>query len=304
VVKEIKLIHQDPDMDYGYHKMTSYLNLMGYIINHKKVYRLMFEAQLLHEKHEKTSKIHVKYRKVFPTQPLEVLEMDIKFVWIEEFKRHAYILTTIDTFTRAVLHWYMAYYIRKEDVKRAWEHIIINHLQPNDCLSKQIQIEVRNDNDSRFSAKCIRDFFEENHLNQVFTHPYTPQENGHIESFHAILSKKLKPYHFWKSEELNEILTIFYEKYNNERLHSSICNLPPTIFIECWNKGLIEQVRNEKKRTIKFKLKIKHHQISGNTSLKCSSLQDLGIPPFEADELNLLNKKEMVSAETFLQTSV
>jgi hypothetical protein len=23
VVKEVKLIHQDPDMDYGYHKMTS-----------------------------------------------------------------------------------------------------------------------------------------------------------------------------------------------------------------------------------------------------------------------------------------
>ena len=303
-MEEIKLIHQDPDTDYGYHKITSLLNLMGYLINHKKVYRLMFIAQLLQEKHKKASKILVKYRKIFPTQPLEVLEMDIKFVWVEEYKRHAYILSTIDTFTRAILHWHVAYYIKKEDVRRAWESIIINHLQPNNCLSKQIQIEVRNDNDSRFSAKLIQDFFKENYLNQVFTHPYTPQENGHIESFHAILSKKLGPYHFWDIEELENVLTVFYEKYNNERLHSSVCNLPPNIFIECWEKGLIDQVRDKKKRTIKFKLNIKRHQIPGYTSLKCSSLQDFTIPSFEADEKNLLTKKEMVSAETFLQTSV
>lgn len=280
VVEEIKNIHKDPDTVYGYHKMTSNLKLMGYVINHKKVYRLMFESQLLGEKHQKASKIFAKYRKVFPNQPFEVLEMDIKFVWIEEFKMHAYILTTIDTFTRVALHWTASYSIKKADVKAAWEHIIINHLEPNNVLERKINIEVRNDNDSRFSAKQIQEFFKENHLNQVFTHPYTPQENGHIESFHGILAKKLNPYNFWTLQDLFTVLTLFYEKYNNERLHSSTCDLPPNIFLECWNKGLILQTRDEKKRTIKFKLKIPYHEISGNTSLKCSSLQDLVIPPF------------------------
>lgn len=303
IVVLMRLIHQDSDTDYGHRKMTSALQIVGYQINHKKVYRLMKEAQMLKEKHEKPSKTRVKYRKVFPKQPFEVLEMDIKFVWVEEFKMHAYILTTIDTFTRVVLHRYTAYSIKKEDVKRAWEAIIINHLQPNNCLEKKINIEVRNDNDSRFSAKMIQEFFQENHLNQVFTHPYTPQENGHIESFHAILSKKLKPYHFWTLQELEQVLVMFYEKYNNERLHSSVCNLPPNVFLECWNKGFIEQTEDEKKRKITFKLKIPYQQISGNTSWKCSSLQNLVIPPFLADELNF-NKNEMVSAETFLQTSV
>ena len=94
----------------------------------------------------------------------------------------------------------------------------------------KIHIEVRNDNDSRFSAKTIQEFFVENHLNQVFTHPYTPQENGHIKSFHAILAKKLRPYNFWTLQELEQILVLFYEKYKNERLHSSVCNLPPNVF--------------------------------------------------------------------------
>lgn len=229
--------------------------------------------------------------------------MDIKFVWIEEFKMHAYILTTIETFTRVVLHRFTGYSIKKHDVKHAWEYIIINHLQPNNCLEKKIHIEVRNDNDSRFSAKLIQDFFLENNLHQVFTHPYTPQENGHIESFHSILAKKLRPYNFWSIDELEEVLVIFYEQYNNERLHSSVCDLPPNIFLECWNKGLIEQHEDEKRRKITFKLKIQYYQISGNTSCKCSSLQNLVIPPFLADEQNFYNN-EMVSAEAFLQTSV
>ena len=299
----MRLIHQDQDTDYGYQKMAVALKLAGYQINRKKVYRIMKESQMLKEKHEKPSKEYVKYRKVFPAQPYEVLEMDIKFVWVEEFKMHAYILTTIDTFTRVVLHRYTAYSIKKQDVKRAWESIITDHLQPNDCLEKKIQIEVRNDNDSRFCAKVIQEFFKENHLNQVFTHPYTPQENGHIESFHAILAKKLKPYNFYTLGELEQVLVLFYEKYNNQRLHSSVCNLPPNVFLECWNNALIEQTRDNRKRTIKFKLKIPYHQISGNTSCECSSLQNSAIPPFLVDEMNF-KKKEMMGASSFLQTSV
>jgi putative transposase len=160
IIALMRLIHQDSDTDYGHRKMTFALQIIGYQINHKKVYRLMKEAQMLKEKHEKASKIYVKYRKVFPKQPFEVLEMDIKFVWIEEFKLHAYILTTIDTFTRVVLQRFTAYSIKKEDVRRAWKSIIINHLEPNNCLEKKIHIEVKNDNDSRFSAKMIQEFFK------------------------------------------------------------------------------------------------------------------------------------------------
>jgi len=107
------------------------------------------------------------------------------------------VISVIDTFTRVLIHGYVGYSIKKRRCKKVWGHVIVNHLQPHDCLSKKIEIEVRNDNDSRFSAKEIQAYFKENHLNQVFTHPYTPQENGHIESFHAISSKKTKQYMFW-----------------------------------------------------------------------------------------------------------
>jgi hypothetical protein len=62
----MRLINQDLDTDYGHRKMTA-LKLIGYQINHKKLYRLMKETQMLKEKHEKPSKTYVKYRKYFKT---------------------------------------------------------------------------------------------------------------------------------------------------------------------------------------------------------------------------------------------
>lgn len=66
--------------------------------------------------------------KVLPTEPLQVLEMDIKFVWVEEHRRHAYILTVIDTFSRVLLGRKTAYAIKQQTSHRcisgrngAWE---------------------------------------------------------------------------------------------------------------------------------------------------------------------------------------
>ncbi|MFV0248254.1 MAG: hypothetical protein ACK5H1_04760 [Tenacibaculum sp.] len=78
-----------------------------------------------------------------------------------------------------------------------WEYLIEYYLQPADLLQKNINIEIRNDNNKRFSANMIQTFFKENHHHQVFTHLYTPQENGHVESFHSILGTHLKHYNFW-----------------------------------------------------------------------------------------------------------
>lgn len=300
VVESIKEIHKDPDTDYGYRKMTFALMILGYIINHKKVYRLMKNNLLLKEPVKKAGREFVKYRKVLPKGPLQVIEMDIKYVWVAQHSRYAFVLTIIDTFTRVVLAWEVAYQIKQALVKQVWEKVISNCLQPYDCLKRNIQIEIRNDNDSRFVAKSVQDFFSENHLNQVFTHPYTPQENGHIESFHSILAQKLKRYNFWSLEDLEQTLVLFYEKYNNHRLHSSVLSLPPMVFWDCWNKNLVKTEINEEKRKIIHSLKIPYHKLSGNMSLRavpCSQAKTLD--GFENEK-----KTEMHGAETFHQPSV
>lgn len=43
----------------------------------------MKENSLLKPQNKKPAKNYVKYRKVLPRAPLEVIEMDIKMVWVE-----------------------------------------------------------------------------------------------------------------------------------------------------------------------------------------------------------------------------
>jgi len=287
VVEEIRETKQCEDTDYGYRRMTFHLLLMGYIINKKKVYRLMAENGLLREPIRLTGKNYVKYRIVAPEGPLQVFEMDIKMVWVSEHRRHAYILNIIDTFTRTALYWSVGYQMKQSQIKRAWEYMIANYLQPADCLQKQLHIEVRNDNGPQFIAKLVRDFLEENHINQVFTHPYTPQENGHVESFHAILKNALGSKPFWSLQELEMRLEIFYHNYNHIRIHSSIANLPPKLFWACWEGKLIERKIMDKMK-VKFKLKMPYQELSGNESLRevlCSIEQTLdGFGQLEIDQ--------------------
>ncbi len=301
VVRQIKSIQSDPDTNCGYQRMRSALILLGYFINPKKVYRLMKENHLLKSRHKKATKTYAKYRIFTPENPLQVLEMDIKYFWIAKDRRHAYLLTIVDTFTRAVLDWRIGFTMKSFQVKELWEKVIINYLQPSDLLKKGIHVEVRNDNGPQFIAKKLQQFFQENYLNQVFTHPYTPQENGHIESFHSILSTSIGERQFWDLNELEERLKVFYLKYNTVRIHGSIAGLPPLVFWNLWNQHKIERkVLKDKK--VKFTLTIPAQQLSGNGSLRevpCLENKALDEPCFLHDVNN-----EMIGPESSQQPSV
>lgn len=112
--------------------------------------------------------------------------MDIKFIYIHGTGSvmQIMVLTILDTFTRQVLAWKCQLSIRKTDVKSLIDQLIIEHLQPNDLLKQDIQVSIRSDNGSQFIAKLARNCLRENFIIQEFTQPATPQQNGHIESFH------------------------------------------------------------------------------------------------------------------------
>jgi len=288
VVEQIQNTQADPDTGGGYRKMYYELMIKGYFINHKKVYRLMKENNLLKERHKPHGKAYAKYRIIVPEGPLQMLEMDIKYIWVTQARRHAFILTILDTFTRAVLHWQVGFTMKSQQVKQAWESVIISHLQPADLLTKGMHVEIRNDNGPQFASKLIQRFFKDNYLDQVYTHPYTPQENGHIESFHSILASALGKQPFWDLTELETRLKAFYQKYNYVRLHGSIAYLTPMMFWKLWNEQKIErQIKDNKK--VKFKLTIPYQQLSGNgfqREVPCLNKQTLDESDYLQHEAN------------------
>jgi hypothetical protein len=87
--------------------MTSYLTLNGYVINPKKLFRIMKEANLLklENRIDKSGygRKFVKFRKVKTVKPFHSLEMDIKMFWNPSAVENTYLLSVIDLHTRRIL---------------------------------------------------------------------------------------------------------------------------------------------------------------------------------------------------------
>ncbi len=262
VVDHIRQVLDNPLADYGYHRMTGELTLAGFFINHKKVYRLMKTARLLRARLDRKSKQYVRYRIVCPQGPFRLMEMDIKMVWVEGLRRHAFVFTILDVFTRAVLYWEVGFHMKQAQVQDAWKEIISQYLEPHGALAWDMHIEIRSDNGPQFCAGKLREFLKNNYFMQTFTHPYTPQENGHIESFHSILSRALEGQYFDDLLALRKWLEIFYGFYNYARIHGSTVKLPPMTFWYQWAVGNIDRkVLDEKDRKVRFLLKVPRQDI-------------------------------------------
>ena len=53
-------------------------------------------------------------------------------------------------------------------------------------------ITLRNDNGSQFIATVIREYLQEQGVNQEFTHVATPEENSFIEAYHSLLERTIE----------------------------------------------------------------------------------------------------------------
>lgn len=261
VVKSIIEIRNNKDLPNYYRLICARLKLDGYYINHKKVYRLEKENGLLAKAKKKSGRKFVKFRRVNPLAPLRIIEMDIKYVWIAGKNTSGYVLTIIYTFTRYVLHWTAGYIMRKEQVKQSWDYVIMHYFQQTDMLENNIEVEVRNDNGKQFNCKLIENYFKDNYMNQVFTHPYSPEENGHVESFHKTLSTSTKNERYKDLLELEVRLNAFYRSYNNDRPHSSIAGLTPSLFWSLWDKKKITMIEHSKRRA-QFKLNMPYQEVN------------------------------------------
>jgi len=266
---QMLLIDQNPDLKCGAVRMTQKVQLMGFEVNHKKVASMMKRLGISGKNKRKSNnrnKNYVQYRVLNPTQPLTHLQMDIKSHWLIHERRNAFTLTVIDTFTREVLGHYTGCSVLATDVQELWEKIIERHLEPEGRAWSEIKLVIISDNGPQFIAEILKDFFERNGIEQQFTHPYTPEENGYIESFHATMSGCVEREHF-NLESLIGRLTVFYKNYNMNRTHTSTKGLPPDMFRRAWENDLVITCY-DKKKSVKIKLRHNLYEIPGILSQK------------------------------------
>lgn len=212
----------------GYGKICKDLQSYGFLINKKKVYRLMKEHHLLcgvviRTRGEKRQ--FVSYRVQEPVRPLEQLCMDIKYVYIHGKKRNALLLTVLDVYSRSILAQVLWWRIRKEQVIWLLHKILQEHTAKG--------ITLRNDNGAQFIAHAVRDYLQEKQVAQEFTHVATPEENCFIEAYHSILEKQLlQTTEFSDIEEAIAVFNRWRTFYNERRRHGSLKQQSPK---QVWN---------------------------------------------------------------------
>ena len=246
VIDQIKGILSQEFCCYGYHNVTDELREMGYIINHKKVYRLMKEQNLLLGKVISTSgkRQFVKHRKIEATRPMEYLCLDIKYVWVAGESRNYFLLTVLDVFTRIAIEQIFQKSIRKMDVINIFRRI-------NSAFGIK-GVTVRNDNGSQFIANDVKQFLRTAEANQEFTHIATPEENAYIEAFHSIVQREvIDRFEFQGFYEAKLTLQAHRDWYNNRRRHATLGTVP----VKKWNGyfgGLLpfDTIYNLNKETI------------------------------------------------------
>lgn len=236
VIDRIKSILSGEFICYGYQKITIQLKQEQYIINHKKVYRLMDQNNLLLGKviRTKGKRQWVKHRKINAEKPMEYLCLDIKYLWVHGEKRYYFLLTILDVFTRKVLRWILQKSIRKIDVINLFREINLEHGIKG--------VNIRNDNGSQFIANDVRQFLRAAEANQEFTHVATPEENAYIEAYHSILETEVvQRFEFDGFYEAKLTIAAYVDFYNNRRIHGGIGYITPQ---QKWDNYFEKEISN------------------------------------------------------------
>lgn len=244
VLEAIEEILSDEFIDYGYKRTCMALRELGYAINPKKVHRLMREANLLYSSRKSSpqrKRTFVQYTTPAYERPFATLEMDIKYVYIWNERRNAFLLTVLDTFSRIAVDWELGYRMTATQVAAVIDRVKEHPLLQPYLQNQATVICIRTDNGPQFVAKLLADRIEPNSsLKQEFIRPATPQQNGHIEAFHATLQMLVMDRMILQNlDHARAVLTRFFNTYNNKRIMKSILYLSPMEFLRHWENNRI-----------------------------------------------------------------
>ena len=233
VLTSVKGLLDHEFLSYGYFKISKQLKKDGFVINKKKVYRIMKNYNLLKPQRIRTSgkRNFIKFRKPQVESPLTYFEMDIKYIYIPEERRNAYVLSIIDVYSRKIIGHVFKRSIRKIDVINLWQSL-------KESLNDFKKITIRSDNGSQFIANDVRGYFHYHGIKHEFTNIATPEDDGHIEAFHSIMEREfLRRNDYVSFDEMKSAIARFIKCYNEERLHGSLNYKTPEQFIKDFNQN-------------------------------------------------------------------
>jgi putative transposase len=217
-------------LDYGYRRLALVAREKAITVNHKKLYRLMREAKMLKKRVARpvTTRTLSPERKPRPKAPFECLELDFKYIYCPSASQNVYLLTMLDVFTRRIIAHSLDKRMRRDRVIEMVKQVKADHPEVT-------SMGLRTDNGCQFTAKEVADYLKVSNIKHEFTKPATPQENGHIEAWHATLEREYLGRNAPQTySELTKGLQDYILVYNSKRAHSALKYQTPEAFYKAW----------------------------------------------------------------------
>ena len=150
-----------------------------------------------------------------------------------------YCFNVIDVFTRQ----WLAFVLES----RATRHEAI--MAVNNAVAAVAPIPpgltLRVDNGSQYTSREFRASMASLGITLEYIYVNTPEQNGHIESFHKTLKKEyVWPREFADIREARDAIHAAFEDYNHHRIHSAIQYLTPSEFAVQCQQGTEDAISN------------------------------------------------------------
>lgn len=225
----------------GSYKLCKYLSIeQGLYINHKKIYRLCRENNiLLFSQSDKKTRPRKKRACEFKeiTGPNQLWQFDIKYGYIHGEKKWFFVLAFLDVFSKKITGFYIGKTCKAGDLI-----FTLNEALKSEDITSKHNLKIRSDNGPQMSSNQFYFYLKrlEKNLSHEFIPPRTPNRNAYIESFFSILENELLiTRYFFNYQQAYQAVSDFMEQYNKRRIHSSIRYLSPMEFIKRYESGAI-----------------------------------------------------------------
>ena len=229
-----EIILQRPS--YGTRRMAAMLTrIIGKSINRKRVQKIYHKLNLTVPSRKKREIIRSKYNKDVEKvdRPNEVWEVDLTYIHCG-IDGWGYLFNVFDVFTREWIGYCFDLSAVKENAIISIENALVSHKEivHDDDNNKPT---IRADNGSQYTSNAFKKSMSVLGIKLEHIACNTPEQNGHIESFHKTLKKEyIWPYDFRTYQEAELVIRDAVVDYNRDRIHSSLGYLTPYEFISKW----------------------------------------------------------------------
>jgi len=207
---------------YGTRRMAAQLSKdLGVRVNRKRIQRIFRQLGWTKPSMRKKQLLRAAVEsRPSPTCPNELWEADLTYIHCG-VDGWAYLFNVIDVFSREWVSYVFDQYAVKENAILSLEKALIKHPQALD-------VRLRTDHGSQYGSRAFKESMRVLGVRQEFIAVNTPEQNGHMESFHRTLKREyVWTKDFQSFQEAAEAIQEAYVDYNQNRIHSALGYLTP-----------------------------------------------------------------------------